>query len=340
MKDLQVFTEWFKPEFDSYLSDLIDLSISMSRSDTYQTAIVQVATLASGGKSIRPYLIDLTIRQYGNEINKNDYKKLLFAMELFHLFALIHDDVFDKADVRRGIDCIHTVMEQSGFSRHIANSLAILIGDIVLSYADRSIAAINNQYVTNQYYKMVDELVYGEFLDVAMVEQSSVSKQLINDKTDFKSARYTFVQPVLLGLSYLKTNQPEIILPLQKIGIAFQIQDDYLDIVSDELVTGKPGMQDLQEGQQTFFTNYLVEHQTKYYRDWVRENRGKQLSEQEKIMAKKIFTDSGAISAGKKYYEDLYTTGLNEFERAISQSENVILSAWSELIAALITRTK
>lgn len=345
------FNSWFDPQFRKLLSTQADQAISFSNSQLYSRSVLQVLDLAANGKRIRPYIIDLTIRSLNQVADqhhtRDQYAGLMNGVELFHLFALIHDDICDRAEHRRGVECINTVIaKEFGISKSESDSLAMLVGDLVFMWANQSISINNSLAVQNRYYQMIRELVYGEFIDVAQAVLPKVSSEQIADKTSYKSARYTFVQPAAMAFDFCGLEfGAGIETALHNIGLAFQIQDDYLDISSESSKFGKPLMQDLQEGQQTVFTDYLYSHSDEKYVTWITEHRGKLLNDDDVKRARQVFNESGALDYGRDTYLNLYHQGRNQiidlFNSSFKNSLNDELeNEWSLLISALETRSK
>lgn len=209
------------------------------------------------------------------ELGHIQFEDLAAGVELYQASALVHDDVIDHADTRRGVPTPHIAFTQHHRSQKwladpsdFGQAGAILLGDLLFSAAESSMVRFastlpspRDAVVMDRYALMHTEVAIGQFLDV-VAEQRPVS---INDDTAFslenilevvrlKSARYSVVHPVVLGALGagagfdLVTALESTLLPW---GIAFQLRDDELGVFGDPQVTGKPAGDDLIEGKRT-----------------------------------------------------------------------------------------
>ena len=193
--------------------------------------------------------------------------KAAVSAEMLHTFAVIHDDIIDKSDTRRGFPTCHKYLEDYhrknkfvGDGAHFGLSQAILTGDLALTLADKSL--MNSGFsatVTLKAKKVFDdlrtELVAGEFLDVyAEYLPQNINEDYVIKILKYKSGYYTCGYPLLLGAvlagggAKLETGLFEV---GEKSGIAFQIQDDILGVFGKEEQVGKSVDSDLKEGKKT-----------------------------------------------------------------------------------------
>lgn len=272
--------------------------------------------IRAGGKRIRPYLVFLMHHSLVKEESETVWN-VCIGLELFHLFALIHDDIMDKGAVRRGVMTSHRYISQRlkedqriCEADHIGESQAILLGDLVFSW---SYELLNTPGVTSSvkqvFQIMVDEVVIGQMLDVDIMTRSRVSEKLITEKMYLKTAGYTFVQPLLLGATL--ANADERILDFCKdfgksLGLAFQIQDDLLDLQSSADVIGKNAFSDLRERQHTYFSQYIVDHGDAKARDTLCELWGKDLTESDRVLVSTLFESSGSLAYGKSIMQNYF----------------------------------
>lgn len=224
-----------------------------------------------GGKRIRPYL---TFVGYGSYDEK--LLPVAVAQELLHIAMLMHDDVIDQDDIRRGHPNINGTYREiyapfldTDQARHYAYSAAILAGDTLLSESYRLIhdagfdAKVTSK-ITAQHHLAVYEVIGGELLDVeaGFVTDIDFDPLLIYR---YKTSSYSFVAPLLAG-AYCAGADEETIAVLHEYasnaGIAFQIQDDLLGVYGDEDETGKSIYTDLREGKQTMLIKYHKELMT------------------------------------------------------------------------------
>ena len=177
-------------------------------------------------------------------------------MELIHNFLLIHDDIIDKSDMRRGKPTVHKKLGRK--DEHYGVSQAIVIGDIS---AFEAVKLLNESDFSDEvkievmdlFTGVILETAYGEILDV---EYASKRPKL--DKvwlvTELKTAKYSFVGPLKLGALLSGASKSQL-QALEKYGLslgkAFQLQDDILGVFADEKTLGKSTLSDMREGKNT-----------------------------------------------------------------------------------------
>lgn len=182
------------------------------------------------------------------------------AMDLLHLFGLVHDDVMDRSETRRGrvtlqVDSSrrHHAAGASGDSDHFGDSVAVLLGDLALSEADALVGDCSTA-IRHVWRVMSVELVQGQLLDVthaADPNRDAATSRLI---ARLKSGRYTVTRPLQLGALVAGGEQDHVdrlIAWGDLVGDAFALRDDVLGVWGDPAVTGKPADDDLLEGKPT-----------------------------------------------------------------------------------------
>ena len=212
--------------------------------------------LHQGGKRIRPVLCLM-----GNEMFddiKKDAWHVGTSIELFHNFTLIHDDIMDKAPVRRGKETIH---EKFG------TNTAILAGDVMLVSAYEELNKIELTYlrpILTLFNKTAKEVCEGQQLDMDIEKMESVSFdayiKMIALKTSVALAASLQTGAILGGAG--KRNQHLLFEFGRKLGIAFQIQDDYLDAFGDPVKFGKQVGGDILANKKTFLLIHTLESAT------------------------------------------------------------------------------
>jgi geranylgeranyl diphosphate synthase type I len=311
MYSLKEFKKNFDPILEKFLKNKLESFNSLTTDEFIRDFVSHTNKLFIGGKRLRPYLAYFMYKAYGG---KYDWKamQLFVTLEIFHLFALVHDDIMDKASIRRGEKTVNKYIYDNirGFGdlKHIANSQAILVGDLLMSWSMDNFINIgfeqNNFDKAREYlYKMIDEVILGQMLDVDISTKEMPEKKLIDEKTRLKTSRYTCVRPMQIGASLadINYNQEEFLEELgTKVGIAFQMQDDLLALIGSEKSLTKDILIDVEEHQHTFYTNFIFENATHSQKEEFKRYFGKKLSKEEKENAKNLFIKSGAIDAGKK----------------------------------------
>ncbi|AVG23938.1 geranylgeranyl diphosphate synthase [Pontimonas salivibrio] len=200
--------------------------------------------------------------------------ELATALEMFHAAALVHDDIMDRSDTRRGELSAHRHFEEhhkgSGFgldAGHYGESTALLVGDLMLAWSSELVTqALSGVTVPSviagtrrEFHRMWNEVTLGQYLDI---HEESAWPTVSDDErfhramrvVTFKSAKYSMEAPLLLGASMADASDNQLRqlahfgLPL---GVAFQLRDDLLGVFGDPEETGKPAGDDLREGKRT-----------------------------------------------------------------------------------------
>ena len=202
--------------------------------------------LQLGGKRIRPVLC-LMGNELFDDINPDAWH-VSTAIELFHNFTLIHDDIMDKAPLRRGHETVHA---------KFGDSTALLAGDVMLVIAYDYLNKIDSSYmhsVIGLFNKTAKEVCEGQQLDMDFEKAEDVSLNdylhMIELKTSVLLAASLKLGSILGGAS--QRNQNLLYEFGKKLGIAFQIQDDYLDAFGDPKKFGKQTGGDIRANKKTF----------------------------------------------------------------------------------------
>ncbi len=301
---LHEYAAYFDEKFHTYLDQQIARTQPILKERNFYIAYIK--EISQKGKRVRPYNVALTFWWYGSWIT-SDISAFLIAFELFHTFALIHDDWIDHADMRRSVPTCHKHYEQKIGNSHIAASQAILVGDICFSRAYEQME-IQPQWIKSErlsaarghFHKMVQEVVWGQMLDVDFMLWNPVSIDAVTTKSYYKTASYTFVRPFLAGAALAWLTDPQELEKIKKlgkeIGIGYQMRDDLLDMYKPH--QDKSVFNDLQEGQQTVLTQYVFDNGTKEQKKFLREKMGTLLSDQDKQDLTHLFTVLWAFDYG------------------------------------------
>ena len=218
------------------------------------------------GKRIRPILFILAYLGYTRR-NGIPRKKLLrssLSLELLHDFLLIHDDVIDKSDMRRGKPSLHRLFNSKmkvSPNDDAGSDLSIVAGDVIFALAVESFLSLDEdnkrkEKALREFLRITAFTGAGEFIDITagMKSIDKVSRKEIFDIYTLKTAKYTFEGPMRIGASLAGVNDAEL-KKLSSLGTAlgraFQILDDLLDVFSTTSETGKPVLSDLVESKKT-----------------------------------------------------------------------------------------
>lgn len=216
--------------------------------------------IAAGGKRLRPAFCHWAYVGAGGAPDAAVVVDVGAALELLHTFALVHDDIMDGSDRRRGLPSIHRsfitghgVARWRGEPRRFGEGAAILVGDFAFVYADMLFAAAPPE-ARHLFDELRLELCVGQYLDLVGTASGSRDAEQANRIERYKSGKYTVERPLHLGAA-LAGRLDELQAPFTAVGLplgqAFQLRDDLLGVFGDTEVTGKPVGDDLREGKLT-----------------------------------------------------------------------------------------
>jgi geranylgeranyl diphosphate synthase type I len=228
--------------------------------------------LFGGGKRLRPQFLcaGWQAATVGTAAVPAGVLKAAAALELIQACALIHDDIIDRSDTRRGSPSVHRSVQKLHADRgwfgdpaHFGLSTALLLGDLALAWADdlfaTGLAEMGGPTEALAAWRaMRTEVLAGQLLDVRTtadraldVEGAAADAMVVNR---YKTAAYTVERPLHIGAA-LAGASPATITALRgygtAIGLAFQLRDDLLGVFGNPAVTGKPAGDDLIEGKRT-----------------------------------------------------------------------------------------
>jgi geranylgeranyl diphosphate synthase, type I len=219
-----------------------------------------------GGKRLRPAFAYWGYRGAGG-VDTDSIVAAVAALELVQASALIHDDLIDRSDTRRGEPSVHRQFEARhtasgwrGGSAAFGDSAAVLLGDLAMVWSDELLhtSGVGPSELARTrvvFDEMRTEVTVGQYLDVLTQATADTSVERAGKIARFKSAKYTVERPLLLGAALAGAPDPvrdsysSFGLPL---GEAFQLRDDVLGVFGDPDETGKPAGDDLREGKRTY----------------------------------------------------------------------------------------
>src|SRR3989344_1686414 len=253
-KELDAFLAVFEPYASNFFSSKIKTSAKYS--PLIARFYKDLGDYSYGGKRLRGFLAWLCYRLGGGRDIKR-IEEISLALELIHSFLLIHDDIIDDSDIRRGKATIHKRYEKY-FGSHYGVSQAILIGDIACFEAikligDSSFESGIKHACLEKITDVLLETAYGEAFDIEYAYKKP-PLSAVWQMTSLKTVQYTLVGPLTIGalLAGAKKNQLE---SLGKFGMSagtiYQLQDDYLVVFGDEKILGKSTLSDMREGKNT-----------------------------------------------------------------------------------------
>lgn len=309
--------------------------------------VAALRDLLAGGKRLRPAFAYWGWRGVvdGSEIDSCDDAILhaVTGLEFLQACALIHDDVMDGSDTRRGLPAahrrfagLHRGEQWLGSPESFGIGAAILLGDLCLSWADEVLLTADlPRDVLHRakaiYDEMRSELMAGQYLD--LLEQAcgggSVDRAL--QVVRYKSAKYTIERPLHIGAALAGAPQPVFDaysgygLPL---GEAFQLRDDVLGVFGDPEQTGKPAGDDLREGKRTVLIALAAERADDSQRGLLRALLGDPgLDVAGVTTLRSIIEDTGALASTETMIEELLKQSLDSLDNEhISEEAREVLT--------------
>ncbi|MFE6691761.1 polyprenyl synthetase family protein [Streptomyces sp. NPDC057743] len=315
---------------------LVDFSMARSRSAAEQDLPVEVIEtlrgfLEAGGKRLRPVLCVVGWHAAGGEEIPAAVLRVAASLEMFHAFALIHDDVMDGSDTRRGRLTVHrtaATLHRDGRSHAAADRLgaaiAVLVGDLALAWSvellhSAGLDPAQLARVLPLTDAMRTETMWGQYLDVTMAGRPTADFDQALRIARYKTARYTFEWPLRIGAA-LAGAEARVCDALsayaRPLGEAFQLRDDLLGVFGSPALTGKPDLDDLRDGKHTALVAVALQRADPVQRRLLRSLLGKaDLDEHGAAQIRDVLVATGARDA----VEQLITARLDRALRAVDQ---------------------
>lgn len=308
-------------------------NLSKTCAHTLQQVIKQAVTSSEGGKRLRALL---TIAAFHAATNKNSNTKIqedsIFdiacALEVFQTAALIHDDIIDESSLRRGKPSAYCALSSVCNNKHIGTGLGLMLGDLLAteSFDITRQASKNFTYseeLLEAFADMQRNVGIGQVLDLAIeMMQLDDPIQLAESSLNvfrWKTASYTTVAPVTLGF-LAASMQPKDAYQLaynigDPLGIAFQLADDLLDIVSNSKHTGKPIGGDIREGKRAVLLADALQYGSKEERNTlIKAYTAETRTEDDVRKIIEIYHISGAIKRSEQRIMKLWEQSQNAIE--------------------------
>jgi geranylgeranyl diphosphate synthase type I len=263
-----------------------------------------------------------------------DLLLLFSALELLQGCALLHDDVIDRSEKRRGkatahiaFADLHRANEWSGSAEQFGHSAAILMGDLSLTWADDIVTSAPisrdaHHRVQSVWSKLRTEILGGQFLDIVAECSNNGSVGAAMKVNMYKTAAYTVARPLQLGAA-AAADRPDCQEVFHSIGmafgVAFQLHDDVLDLFGDPALTGKARGQDLRCGKRTVLLAEAIaraDRSAPKAANHLRGLVGSNLSEAEVNDCAALMETLGARAAVEERANSLIQRGLRELDAA------------------------
>jgi len=275
--------------------------------------------IRAGGKRVRPLLVVLTGRLYGLPEEKGVVAGA--SVELLHNFSLIHDDIMDRDEFRRGVPTVHKLWGED---------VAILAGDLLLTLSFYALAKLYREgFQPIRIVRSIEELALaskelaeGQVMDMEFPMRQDVTLDeyilMVKKKTSALFKASAAIGAILAGAGEDEVSKVKNY--AESIGVAFQIRDDELGLVADEAKLGKPVLSDLREGKKTVLVIYALENVSENERRFILSVLGRRDATLNELRrAAEIIINSGALDFSNKLAMEYLSKGLSYLEQTKSK---------------------
>ncbi len=347
--NLDSFCQKQRTDFEAISTDLIPV-------------VDYTQSLLQGGKRFRALfcywawracLNDSSYHQSEQEIQDSEQAiaGIAASLEMFHAAALVHDDLLDQSDTRRGAPAIHKRFETlhkekswAGAPERFGVAGSVLVGDLMLGWSSEifgnALLHSPNREIESacrdEFSLMRVEVMAGQYLDV--LEENAAATRPVSEGVGraekvilYKTAKYSIEAPLRIGAAFAGADPAKLSQFTQfgiPLGIAFQLRDDILGVFGDPSVTGKPAGDDLREGKRTVLValtlEALTERSPSMAESFEELLTSRELDTHQIAFMQKLIKDSGAlektermiVELGDRSLESLDTANLEESAKA------------------------
>ena len=350
-----------RSDFEAISSDLIPV-------------VDYTQSLLQGGKRFRALfcywawrasLSESSYHQSEQEVNDSEQAiaGIAASLEMFHAAALVHDDLLDQSDTRRGAPAIHKRFESLHKEKHWAGAPerfgvagSVLVGDLMLGWSSEifgnALLHSPNREIESacrdEFSLMRVEVMAGQYLDV--LEENAATTRPVKEGVGraekvilYKTAKYSIEAPLRIGAAFAGADQSTLNVFTQfgiPLGIAFQLRDDILGVFGDPSVTGKPAGDDLREGKRTVLValtrEALTEKSASMANSFEELLTSRELDAQQIAFMQKLIQESGALEKTERMITELADRSLDSLES--SNLEETAKSALKILALKVINR--
>lgn len=283
---------------------------------------------SAGGKRLRPILSALCARISG--ANGNEWLPVALASELLHAFTLVHDDIMDNAESRRGKPTLHV---------KYGSNAAILSGDVLIALAIEQLgksSSTNSLALVKEFGYGFRAVCEGQALDKDYETRVSVTRAEYLHMIDLKTAK-VFEMSAVLGA--LVGDNPNAVEPLRNfahyVGLAFQVNDDLLDLTADFTNFGKTIGGDIIEGKRTILLTSVLERMNDLPgrdKDLVMKITDRQATVADVPATRELFDRIGVIAETEKLVADLTNNANHALDELPESEQKQNLIAYSDML--------
>lgn len=309
-----------------------------------------------GGKALRPSVLMFACGAVGGDEDK--IIPAAAAIEIFHTWTIVHDDIIDRDHKRRGGPTIHEEFRQRAIkefgynendAKHYGTSIAILAGDMQQGWAVSMLSELGLNgdinpklvlYLIKDFgMRMQSELIEGQVLDIQYSKEPIESlneEQIMKVMWKKTGVLYEFTgrAGAMLGLNTLDTQHPfvkAISSFTGKCGTAFQLQDDILGIIGDEKKLGKPVGSDIREGKRTVIVSHAFKNANNEQKHKLSKIIGNQKASEDEINeAKNLLIELGGIEWTRKLAEKYIEDSLQHLDIIPQSKYKELLLLWAD----------
>ena len=351
--NLDTFCQKQRTDFEAISADLIPV-------------VDYTQSLLQGGKRFRALfcywawracLSDSAYHQSEQEIKDSEeaIAGIAASLEMFHAAALVHDDLLDQSDTRRGAPAIHKRFETlhkekswAGAPERFGVAGSVLVGDLMLGWSSEifgnALLHSPNREIESacrdEFSLMRVEVMAGQYLDV--LEENAAATRPVSEGVGraekvilYKTAKYSIEAPLRIGAAFAGADPAKLSQFTQfgiPLGIAFQLRDDILGVFGDPSVTGKPAGDDLREGKRTVLValtlEALTERSPSMAESFEELLTSRALDTHQIAFMQKLIQDSGALAKTERMIVELGDRSLESLDAAnLEESAKATLKA-------------
>jgi geranylgeranyl diphosphate synthase type I len=351
--NLDTFCQKQRTDFEAISADLIPV-------------VDYTQSLLQGGKRFRALfcywawracLSDSAYHQSEQEIKDSEeaIAGIAASLEMFHAAALVHDDLLDQSDTRRGAPAIHKRFETlhkekswAGAPERFGVAGSVLVGDLMLGWSSEifgnALLHSPNREIESacrdEFSLMRVEVMAGQYLDV--LEENAAATRPVSEGVGraekvilYKTAKYSIEAPLRIGAAFAGADPAKLSQFTQfgiPLGIAFQLRDDILGVFGDPSVTGKPAGDDLREGKRTVLValtlEALTERSPSMAESFEELLTSRELDTHQIAFMQKLIQDSGALAKTERMIVELGDRSLESLDAAnLEESAKATLKA-------------
>lgn len=324
----------FRRSVDERLEAFLDAKRQAAEGSLEALTDAVAELVLGGGKRLRPGLVHEIYRALGGA-DERAVLPMALSTELLQAYLLIHDDIMDHAELRRGRPTIHVRFRRfhGGEPREAADfgrSMAILAGDLAHTWAvelyqqgrhHATVPTVEAAGLDRCFSAMCEEVIGGQYLEMTLpvaAAERDPSEEELRRVLQLKSGRYSVERPLELG-ARLAGAEPQVLVVLSRFGAAageaFQLRDDVIGVFGDSRDAGKSVASDLQEGKHTFLVHHALEQAEPQDVERLRAGLGREdLAPEEIELLRGVLRRSGALDRVLRRIDEC----LDEARRALA----------------------